>query len=180
MAQYLIRTNREEKKTYVLRVDNPTEIIGLIYTDFNLALKNRDISLEDVVNPLLNKQIVQIHLYQNGNIISINSRKKELSSFTEIGEYKEDGLVIPYRKMTKDILLSKSEYKSLEEMGITHAYFLGEKSMLSQVFCFEKDGNLSGIVHTKEMDFDAALRGLTLSLAQRIEDQEFIFEFMKQ
>jgi hypothetical protein len=163
MAQYLIRTDRVDKKTHILIVSDPAESAGVIYTDFNLVPGNRDIGSEDVVNPLSNKSIAQIRSYQNGNIISVNSRRKELSAFTEHGDYKEDGIFVSYRKMARDVLLSRPEYKSLEEIGITHAYFLGDRSTLSQVFCFKKDGNISGLVHTKEIDNLAALRGLVLS-----------------
>ena len=180
MTQYLIRTNKEEKKTYVLKVDKPAENIGLIYTDFNLVSGKRDIILEDLVNPSSNKAIAQIHLYRNGNIVSVNSRKKELSAFTEKGEFKEDGMIIPYQKTPKNILLSNPEYKKLEAMGIIHAYFLGDASALSHVFCFEKGGNLSGIIYEKRADDAAALKGLSLVLAQRIENQDFIFEFIKK
>lgn len=180
MAQYLIKTDKDEKKTHILRIGNPIESAGLIYTDFNLVPENRDIATEDIVNLLSNKTIAHIHLYKNGNVISVNSRRKELSAYTERGEYKEDGIIIPYRRIAKDVLVSRPEYKTLEEMGVIHAYFLGGRSALSQVFCFEKDGNLSGVVNTKERDDVAALKGLTLTLAQKIEDQEFIFEFMKK
>ena len=180
MAQYLIRTNKDEKKTHILRVGAPVELAGTIYTDFNLRLGNRDISAEDIVNPLSNKSIARVQLWEHGNIISVKSKRKELSTYTQNGEYKEEGIVIPYRKMTRDILLSRPEYKTLEEMGITHAYFLGDRSLLSQVFCFEKDSNISGVIHSREADDVSALKGLALVLAQKIEDQEFVFEFMKK
>jgi len=180
MSQYIVRTDKEEKKTHILRVGTSAEAAGVIYTDFNLGLGNRDISTEDIVNPLSNKSIARVQLYQNGNIITIQSKRKELSAFTENGDYKEDGLIIPYQKMTKDILLSRQEYKSLEEMGLTHAYFLGDRSSLSQVFCFERDADISGVIHAREADDVSALKGLVLVLAQRIEDQEFVFEFMKK
>ena len=180
MAQYLVRTDNDEKKTHLLRVGTPAEIAGIIYSDFNLRLGNRDISAEDVVNPLSNKSIARVELYQHGNIIAVRSKRKELSAYTQNGEYKEGGIIIPYKKMSKDVLLSRPEYKTLEEMGLTHAYFLGDRSSLSQVFCFAKDSDISGIIHSREPDDNSALRGLSLVLAQRIEDQEFIFEFMKK
>jgi len=82
--------------------------------------------------------------------------------------------------MAKDVLLSRQEYKALEEMGLTHAYFLGYESSLSQVFCFEKDTDISGVIHAREADDVSILKRLALVLAQRIEDQEFVFEFMKK
>lgn len=180
MTQYLVRTDKNEKKTHILRVGTSAEVAGMIYTDFNLGLGNRDISTEDIVNPLSNKSIARVQLYQYGNIIAVNSKKKELSAYTQNGEYKEEGIIIPYRKITKDVLLSKQEYKTLKEMGLTHAYFLGDKSSLSQVFCFEKDADISGVIHARESDDVSALKGLALVLAQRIEDQEFVFEFIKK
>ncbi len=180
MAQYLVKTNKDEKRTYILRVGTPTEIAGIIYTDFNLNLGNRDISTEDIVNPLSNKSIARVELYQHGNIVAVRSKRKELFAYTQNGECKEEGIIIPYRKMVKDVLLSRLEYKALEEIGLTHAYFLGDRSSLSQVFCFEKDSDVSGVIHSREPDDLSALKGLSLILAQRIEDQEFIFEFMKK
>ena len=180
MAEYLIRTDNQERKTHVSRVGTPAEVAGLVYTDFNLKLGNRGIASEDVVNPLSDKAIAQIHLYQNGNVIYVNSRRKELSAFTENGDYREDGVIIPYRRMAKDVLLARPEYKALEEMGGTHAYFLGDMSSLSQVFCFAKGSDISGVIHSREADDVSALKGLTLVLAQRIEDQEFLFEFVKK
>jgi len=178
--QYLVRTDKDEKKTHILRVGTPAEVAGVIYTDFNLGLGNRDISAEDIVNPLSNKSIARVQLYQHGNIVAVKSKRKELSAYTQNGEYKEDGIIIPYRKMAKDVLLSRQEYKELGEMGLTHAYFLGDRSSLSQVFCFEKDADISGVIHAREADDLSALKGLVLVLAERIEDQEFVFEFMKK
>jgi hypothetical protein len=152
----------------------------MIYTDFNLNLGNRDISVEDIVNPISSKSIASVQLYQQGNIVAVNSKGKELSAYAQNREYKEEGIIIPYKRMAKDILLSRQEYKSLEEIGLTHAYFLESKSSLSQVFCFEKDADISGIIHAREADGVSALKGLALVLAQRVEDQEFVFEFMKK
>ncbi len=180
MTQYLVRTDKDEKKTHILRVGTPAEVAGILYTDFNLNLGNRDITPKDIVNPLSNKSIARVELYQHGNIVDVRSKRKELSAYTQNGEYKEGGIIIPYRKMAKDVLLSRPEYKALEEMGLTHAYFLGDRSALSQVFCFSKDSNISGVIHSREPDDTSALKGLSLVLAQRIEDQEFIFEFMKK
>lgn len=180
MAQYLVRTNKDDKKTHILRVGNPAEIAGVIYTDFKLSLGIRDVSAEDVVNPLSNNTIAKVYLYEDENIVSVRSKGKELSAYTQDGEYKEGRIVIPYRKMARDVLLSRQEYKALKGMGVTHAYFLGGLSSLSQVFCFEKQADISGVIHTREADDTSALKGLSLVLAQRIENQEFIFEFMKE
>ena len=91
-------------------------------------------------------------------------------------------------------------------MGISHAYFLGDKSSLSSVFCFERGKDLSGVVYSKDSetntgqksndfspvspnpkqtfegfgDIQTALKGLALVLAQRIGEQEYIFEFMRK
>lgn len=179
MAQYLVRMDKDEKKTHILRVGTPVEVAGMIYTDFNLGLGNRNISTEDIVNPLSNKSIARVQLYQHGNIVAVNSKRKELSAYTQNREYKEGGIIIPYRKMAKDVLLSRQEYKALGDMGLTHAYFLGDISSLSQVFCFEKDTDISGVIYTRETDDVSALKGLALVLAQKIEDQEFVFEFIR-
>jgi len=180
MIEYLVKTDKQDKKTHILRVGNPITRLGMVYTNFNLLPKIRDISKEDIINPNTNKEIGEIRLYNEGNIISVKSKRKELSALTQFGEYKENGVIVPYRKLTKAVLLSKKEYKTLEEMGVTHAYFLGDKSPLSHIFCFEKDGNFSGVIYAKEPDDNNALRGLTLALAQKIEDQDFIFEFIRK
>ncbi len=180
MSEYLIKTNKDEKKTHILRVGTPTEIVGMIYTDFNLGLGNRYISKEDIVNPSSNKSIAEVQLYPHGNIVSIKSKGKDISTYTQDGEYKEEGIVLPYRKIVKDVLLSRPEYKKLKDLGVTHAYFLSDKSALSQVFCFEKDADISGVIYARETDDVSALKGLALVLAQRIENQEFVFEFMKK
>ena len=180
MAQYLVRTNKDEKKTYILRVGTPAEIAGVIYSDFNLNLGNRDISTEDIVNPLSNESIARVELNQHGNIVAVKFKRKDLSAYTQNGEYREEGIIIPHRKIARDVLLSRPEYKALEEMGLTHAYFLGDSSSLSQVFCFEKDADISGVVYVRESDDISALKGLALVIAQRIEQQDFIFEFMRK
>lgn len=180
MNQYLARTDKEKKKTYILKVGNTQELEGVIYTDFNLRLGNRDISAEDITNPKTNKMIAQVELYKEGNIVSITSKRKELSAYTQNGDYKEDGIIIPYKRVAKDVLLSRTEYRQLKEMGLTHAYILGDTSPISQIFCFEKDSDICGIIYAGKDDNMSALKGLSLVLAQRIEDQEFLFEFMKK
>ena len=180
MIEYIIKTDKKDKKTHILRAGTPTTRLGMIYTDFNLSPETREILTEEIIDPKTDKAIADIRLYNNGNIISINSRRKELSAMTQFGEYKESGVIVPYRRLTKAVLLSKEEYKALEEMGITHAYFLGEKSSVSQVFCFEREGDISGVVYSKDSNDNNTLKGLALVLAQRIEEQDFIFEFMRK
>ena len=180
MAEYLIRTDKEERKTHIIRVVRPAEIAGLIYTDFKLQSGNRDINLEDVVNPASNTRIAQVHLYEKGNIISVTARGRELCAVTLGEEYREEGVIIPCRMLPKEVLLAGQHYQELAGLGVTHAYFLGNNSAISQVFCFERDGNISGVVHTKEQDDTSALKGLALTLLKRIKTQEFIFEFMRR
>jgi len=180
MVEYIIKTDKKDKKTHILRAGTPTVRLGIVYTDFNLSPETREISTEEIIDPKTNKAIAEIRLFNNGNVISINSKREELSAVTQFGEYKEGGVIVPYRRLTKAVLLSRPEYKSLEEMGITHAYFLGESSPISQVFYFERKGDISGVVYSKDSSDNNALKGLALVLAQRIEDQEFIFEFMRK
>ncbi|MEI7719044.1 MAG: hypothetical protein WCI72_04200 [archaeon] len=180
MAQFLIRTSSEEKKTHLVRVGNPAERRGIIYTDFKFALGIRDVSQEEVIDPVTNKAIGNVRLYKNDKILGVYSHNKEIATFTSQGEYTENGIVIPYKKMTQEVLLARPEYKFLEQMGITHAYFLGDGSSLSQVFCFQKGEDISAIVDSKDTEYDSALKGLLLAITKRIEDQDFIFEFMKK
>jgi hypothetical protein len=180
MTEYIVKTDKQDKKTHILKIGNPVARLGMIYTDFTLLPKIRDISKEEIINPDNNDEIGKIRLYLGGNIISVNSKRKELSALMDNGEYREEGIIIPYRKLTRQFIISKEEYKGLEKFGITHAYFLGEKSSLSKIFCFEKDGDFSGVIYSKESNDENALRGLTLALAQQIENQDFVFEFMKK
>ena len=180
MIEYVIKTDKKDKRTHILRAGTQTTRLGMIYTDFNLSPETREILTEEIIDPRTNKAIADIRLYNHGNIISVNSKRKELSAMTQFDEYKEDGIIVPYRRLTKAVLLSKEEYKTLEEIGITHAYFLGEKSPISQVFCFERDGDISGVVYSRDSNDTNALKGLTLVLAQRIEEQDFIFEFIRK
>ena len=180
MIEYIIKTDKKDKKTHILRAGTPTTRLGMIYTDFNLSPETREILTEEIIDPKTNRAIAEIRLYNDGNTISVNSKRKELSAMTQFGEYKEVGVVVPYRRLTKAVLLSKDEYKALEGMGITHAYFLGGRSPISQVFCFERESDISGVVYSKDSNDDNALKGLALVLAQRIEKQDFIFEFMRK
>ena len=153
--------------------------LGLIYTDFSVYHGTRDILREDIVDPKTNRPIGSVTLYRKDNAISVCSGKKEVSALTQKGKYKEDGKVVPYRKLTRQVLLAKEEYRSLEDMGITHAYFLGKKSSLDHVFCLRKGKDLAGIIEAEDSDVNA-LKGLTLVLAQRVEDQDYIFDFMRK
>jgi hypothetical protein len=180
MTEYIIKTDKEDKKTHILRAENPAVRLGMIYTDFTILPETREIFTEEIVDPRTNKAIANLEVYNKENILSVNSKREELSAITRDGEYREKGVIIPYSKLAKASLLLKKEYRPLKEMGVTHAYFLGEKSSLLQVFCFEKDGDLSGVVYSRDANDTSALKGLALVLAQRIEEQDFIFEFMRK
>jgi hypothetical protein len=179
MRDYLIRTEREGKKTHIVRLGSPNENVGMIYTDFNFYQGVRDLSIEDVVNSK-NKRIARVSLFGDRDLISVGNKQGELSAFSRDQEYTENGVVIPYRKLTRTQLLERPEYEALEDLGVTHAYFLAEKSDLSQVLCYEKDGEISGVVSAKKDSDLVALKGLSLVLAQKIEDQDYIFEFVRK
>ena len=179
MRDYLIRTDRETKKTHIVRLGTPNESVGMIYTDFNFYQGMRDIALEDVVD-LQNIKIARVKLFGDKDLIDVRNKQGELSAFSRDHEYTENGVIIPYRKLSKTQLLERPEYTVLEEMGITHAYFLAEKSDLSQVLCYEREGELSGVVTAKKDSDLVALKGLSLVLAQKIEDQDYIFEFVRK
>ena len=62
MSRYLIRTDKKERKTQIVRIVDPLERIGIIYTDFLLKPESRDITKEDIVDPDTNKTIGQLRL----------------------------------------------------------------------------------------------------------------------
>src|SRR3989344_4400928 len=104
MTQYIIRTDREERKTHILRLDSrkdreekdKVERIGLIYTDFILREGMRDISAEDVVNPINKKVLARVNLLKGSKLISLG-KFRELASIDECGVYTERGKAVPYR-----------------------------------------------------------------------------------
>ena len=186
MTQYIIRTDREERKTHILRLDSrkdreekdKVERIGLIYTDFILREGMRDISTEDVVNPINKKVLARVNLLKGSKLISVG-KFRELASIDESGNYTERGKAVPYRKVSRESLLAMQGYENLEGREfLTHAYFTSENSSLSQVLCFEKEGNLASIVESKNDGIVFPLISLPLVFYQRISDQDFIFKFM--
>ena len=182
MKQYLIRTNSNDKKTHIIELGKEKkEKIGLIYADFNLHYKGRDVSREDIVDPKTNSLIGRISLYEKDNIISIKEKgiwKSNLSEFSRNSEYRENGKKINYNRLEKTILLKKEEYKDLEEWGLKYGYFLSGSS-ISQILCFEKENELSGIVYADDKDKKAFLKGLVLVFSDRIESHDYVFEFMR-
>ncbi|MFH1073375.1 MAG: hypothetical protein V1743_08150 [Nanoarchaeota archaeon] len=182
MTQYIIRTKKEEKRTYLFHMGQTPECLAMLYTDFYVRQGMRAITLEDAVNPRTHRELAKIQLYTEDAIISVMRNNREISGLTMAEEYREDGIIVPCTKLTKPRILSKEEYTPLEELGVTHAYVLGDKSSLSQVFCFEREGDLAGIVFIKDRkDHDPvlALKALPLVLAERIIAQDYLFEFVR-
>lgn len=192
---YLIRTDKIERKTYIIsignsekkddeisRVENPKRI-GLIYSDFLLYPDSKDLLSEEIIDSVSEKPIARLNVYEGNYAIRLTLAKKnrELASLDKNWIYRENGSEIPMKKIPKTILLKKSGYEKLENSGLLHAYILGEKSSLEKVFCYEKDGDVSGVVYTKGNDIglDTPLKGLALVLAKRIEEQEFIFGLLR-
>ncbi len=177
---YVVRTNKTEKKTYLARMqEGRAECFGVIYTDFQPALGMRDISQEEIVDLHNKKAMGVIELYGKGKLISVYQsrkwgRRREVAAFGEDGKYRERKRAISYKKIPASALLSE-EYR---EMGLKHVFSL-EKSLLSQVFCFEKDGETSGVVQAKDDSIPALLSGLVLVLAEKVQNQEYVFEFLR-
>ena len=180
MSRYLIRTDKGERKTQIVRMENPLEKVGLIYTDFLLKPKGRDITKEDIVDPETNQPLGQVRLYGKNNLIVVRFEGKDIATLDRKGVYKENGEELPFRKYDAQNLLSE-KYAKLREMGLDHAYSLGKKSQLSHIFCFEKDNSLASIVFDRNgsRGIGIALNGLALSLAKRLENQDYVFEFLK-
>jgi len=180
MNRYLIRTDKDERKTLIVRMGNPLERVGLIYTDFLLRQGNRDITREDIVNPETSKPIGQVRLYRKDNLIVVRFDGKDIAILDRNGTYNEDGEEVPFRRYDARNLTSE-KYQRLREMGLDHAYSLGQKSQLSHIFCFEKDNSLASLVFSRDGNegTQTALTGVALSLARRIENQDYVYEFLK-
>ena len=182
MTEYLIRTSHAEKKTYLIKNDaKDFKYMGIIYTDFLLNPGTRDISLEDIADPKTNKTLAQLQLGKTDRI-TVYSKGKEIAAYAKNDEYRENGTIITYTRTPKSLIISRQEYKHLEEMGLTHVFYFQGESSLGHVLCFEKDKNLAGLVYAKEREdeLSQALRGLVLVLASRIESQEYILEFLRK
>lgn len=180
MSRYLIKTDQNERKTQIVKIGHPLERIGIVYTDFLLRLENRDITKEDIVDPETNKPIGQVRLYRKDNLIVVRFEGKDIATLSRQGVYNENGEEVPFRGYdTKDLSLEK--YTKLREMGLHHAYSLGKKSQLSHIFCFERDNSLASIVISRDGNEGTrvALTGLALSLAKRVGNQDYIFEFLR-
>lgn len=177
--EYIIRTTKADKKTHIMVPEKPVIGIGKIYTDFLLNPGSRDIDFEEIVD-YSNSLIGNIRIYSNGELVSVNQGRKKLGSLSLQGEYRENGVIVPYRRISKTILLGNQNYKPLEERGLSHAYFFDEQSSLTSVFCFEKEGEISGVVDARQSSEENALKGLLFVLAKRLEAQDFIFEFIRK
>lgn len=181
MEKYLVKTDKDEKKTQIVRLSDHPERIGLVYTDFLIRPEVRDITSEEIVDPLTNKIIGQIRILRKKNLIVVKANGKEIAALSREGFYREDGLNVSFKKYNEKNL-SSEKYAQLHSLGLNHAYSLGKKSQLSHLFCFERNGNLASLVYSKdgaEEGLNIALKSLTLALAQRIENQDYIFEFLK-
>ncbi|MEA3229461.1 MAG: hypothetical protein U9P44_00975 [archaeon] len=180
MTEYLIRTDRKEKQTYIVKLGDSNKMIGLIYTDFVLYSGCRSIFIEDIVDSGSNEKIAEIKLYDNGNIFSVYLEEKKFSSIDLAEVYKDETDVISYEKHDKAQLLEKQGCLGLEDMGISHAYFF--EGDMTQVFCFEKSGDVAGIVTMKYEGTDSdrvMLKALPLIMAERIRKQDYLFRFLK-
>lgn len=185
MTKYLIRTDREEQKTHIYTAE-PNQEIGLIYTDFTTSADQRDIKLEDIVNPKTNKRIGRIELFVKDEIAIVRRKKfidfskKGIASLKKDETYKEDGKEVEVIRLPAEVLLRNEKYKQFANMGLTHAYFL-DGSPIEQVFCFMRGGNVSAIVYTSEKgnNVDTALKALPLALQDRLMEQEYVFELFR-
>ncbi|MBI5065600.1 hypothetical protein HZA97_05170 [Candidatus Woesearchaeota archaeon] len=185
MSKYIIRTDGEEKKTHIYAAESGKEL-GVVYTDFTTSREQRDIRLEDILNPKTNKKIGRIELFVKDEIAVV--RRKKLIDFSKKGiaslkkdeTYKEEGKEVEVVRLPAAVLLRNEKYKQFDKMGLTHAYFL-DGSPIEQVFCFLMDGNVSGIVYTKETgsDVNTALKALPLVLQDRLMQQEYVFELFR-
>lgn len=184
MTQYIIRTDSQEKKTFILTAKPLSQKLAVIYSDFLLHPDSRDISYEEIISSASKKVMGNIRLFENEKAIQILNKngRSEIASVGNDGEYHESKKLIAYRRLSKAVLLSNPEYASLGAMGITHAYFMDSKSSssLQNIFCFERGSDISGVINSKSDSLDSCLAGLSLVLAERIINQDFIFRFMRK
>lgn len=180
MEKFLIRTNKNEKRTYIAKAGNLVKLIALTYTDFKPRLGiSKDITDEEIINPENKKPLAHIQLYQDNDLITIRQKRENLFSIKDNGTYEENGKKIAIRKVNRAMLPKEECYTKMASLGLTHAYFI-DNSPLSIVYCFEREGDISGIVYSKDSSIESVLGGLALVLAKRIEDNELIFKFMKK
>ena len=129
MAKYLIRIDGKERKTHVIGLGDSSKRLGLVYTDFLLRPENRDITSEDIIDPLTDKLIGEIRLNWRGNLIAIRSNEKNICTINGKGEYREENKRVAFRRYEKTDLMSE-KYERLRSMGLDYAYSLGEKSAI--------------------------------------------------
>lgn len=179
MNRYLIRTDKNERKTRIVSLGNPSKMIGLVYTDFLLRLGGKEITKEEVVNPETDKPIGQIVLHRKNDLVVVEYGGKEIAALSKTGDYREGGQKMPIKTYSADDL-PQEKYANMRAMGLKYAYSLSEKSRISHAFCFERGNNLAGIVFGRDgEERSEALKGLALILAKRIESQDYVFEFLK-
>ena len=112
MNRYLIRTDREENKTQILKLGNPVERIGLIYTDFILRPGTRDITKEEIVDPETSKSIGQVRLYRKDDLIVVRFGGKDVVVIDREGTYTENGEKIPLDKDLWDVIKSQQNIRA--------------------------------------------------------------------
>lgn len=183
MTSYLIRTDRELNKTYFLQIGDENNLIGSTYTDFMLYKETRDITIEDLVDEKL-RTVANIKIGNENNLIEISSKygllksKKVISKVTRDGRYFELDNEINYVKISKTDLLMKPAFAILKERGVTHAFFPEKKSVISSMFCYERDGDISAVFETRGDDESLALCAVPLFLSDRLMKQEYIFDLL--
>lgn len=179
MTDYMLRTDANEKKTTIVRLGDTPQTVGMIYTDFLLQPSSRDISLEDVIGQK-RKVIARIRLFTEEDIlISVESMgiiKKRLGAINGTKQYIERGKLVPYRRLSREAL--RSTYPGGEEIGITHGYELDPSSQYTRIICCSRESNLAGIIQTRNQGA-SFLPAIPLVLLDRIESQDYVFEFIR-
>ncbi len=170
---YLMKATNNE--THLVKLE-PLEPLAYAATDF-LVRSDSPISLvQKIKNTQNDKQVAEVRLYDKATI-EIFKGRKQVSSF-DGKDYHEHGKLVSLKEVKRPWLLSNG-YEDYQDEGITHGYFLPQSSNLERVICFEKEGELSAIIESKKDEIDAVLIGLTLALYSRIEQQEYVFGFLK-
>ena len=175
MANYLIKTDKESQRTFIFDMAKKQQLIGSVYTDFDLLRTKKEIRKEDIVDSNL-KPIAQIEIFTGDDIIRISKYFKEISSLNQNWKYKENSNIISFNKHNIEQLKDPS-LESLKNQGLVNLYTFPKTSVLQQVACFEQNGDLAGLVQGRNGDsgLEVALAGFPFVVGKRVELQEYIY-----
>jgi hypothetical protein len=159
--KYLVRS--DTSNTYLASVEGV--LLATIPTNF--IIENQIPSAPIIAD---GKKIGYIEITAEG--ISCTVQNKEIASFKK-NLYFENGI----NKSVQDV--PKQSLGQQDQFGLQRAYSFDKESSLESVVCFEKEGNIAGLISTRNKNDDAAYRGLLVTIAQRLSKQEYIIRLLQ-